>query len=95
MMLATLIQPLPSPNEEDALGEVIRSTRYRVVIRPDKRDWEVQERPSAAHAPPWRHFGSTSSRATLKSVWMGLHGASACHCWPELETLPAKFGGGG
>jgi len=95
MMLATLMQPLPSPYGEDALGEVIRSTRYRVVIHPDKRCWDVQEWPNAAHAPLWRHFAYIRSQSGLAGLWSGLHGTCARHCWPELATLPAKFGGGG
>ena len=95
MMLATLVQPLPSHNREDALGEVIRSTRYRVVIRPDKQCWEVQEWRSVAHAEPWRHFAYTRSQNRLADLWSHLHGSSACHCWPELATLPAIFAGGG
>jgi len=94
-MLVALTKPQSSPYGEDALGEVIRSTRYRVVIRPDKQSWEVQERPSAAHAPLWGHFAYTRSQSRLAGLWCGLHGSSAHHCWPELATLPAIFGGGG
>ena len=95
MMLAPLMQPLPSPYGEDALGEVIRSTRYRVVIRPDKQCWEVQKRPSTAHAPLWRHFAYIRSQCRVVGLWSGLLGTCARHCWPALATLPAKFGGGG
>ena len=95
MMLAeTILKPRTSPYGEDTPGEIIRSTRFRLVIRPDKQCWELQAWPGGPSTSLWRHMAYSRSRKALAALWHGLHGNCARHCWPELAHLPAKFGGG-
>lgn len=94
MKLEIFIEPHTSPFGEDTPAEVIRSTRYRVVIRADRQCWELQERHSVPPPARWRHITYTRSRRAIEQLWCGLHGSYASHCWPELAYLPAIFGGG-
>lgn len=83
------------PYADEFIGEVIRSGKYRVVIRSENNCWELQKRPSTQPFARWQHIAFNRSRAAISKLWLGLHGSCARHCWPELAYLPAIFGGAG
>jgi len=84
-----------SPYADEFIGEVIRSRKYRVVVHFENQGWEIQKRPSAQPFNGWQHMAFNRSLKAISTLWLGLHGSCARHCWPELAYLPALFGGAG
>ncbi len=75
---------------------VIAHGRFRVIVCKDNLQWILQKRGAkSAAGARWRSISYCRSQNTLLRVWTGFQRDSGRTEWPELETLPAKFGGGG
>lgn len=73
---------------------VVQSDKYRVIVCKGNIQWLLQrrvgERPAGVR---WDSFKYFRSREALTRTSAGLH-ASDHGSWPELDRLPATFGGG-